>query len=80
MAILSIEPLAPLLSRNYSIYNSIVANQDLPLQEKVVRIGKEVHERIQPLLDSTKKGLSEVLARSKPQVNGVNGHGTTTVG
>ena len=42
-------------------------------------MGTEVRERIQPLLDSMKNGVSKVLARSEPQVdssgNGVSGRG-----
>lgn len=68
--------LSAALSSTANELRSIIVNQELPLQEKVSRVGKEVRERIQPLLESVKKGVSEVLARSEPAstVNG-NGHG-----
>ena len=72
--------LSAALSSTANEITSIVVHQDLPLQEKVGRISEEVRERIQPLLESVKKGLSEIFARSKPQVNGMNSHGNTTAG
>jgi hypothetical protein len=44
---------------------AIVTTKDMPLQEKVTRVSKEVQDRVQPLLEAVKKGVSEVLARSK---------------
>ncbi|KAF9528398.1 lipid droplet-associated perilipin protein [Crepidotus variabilis] len=43
----------------------IVVQKDLPIQEKVSRVSKEVQDRIAPLLDTIKNGLSEALAKSK---------------
>lgn len=68
------------LSSTATELGSIITNQDLPLQERLGRVSKEVCERIQPLLESMKNGVSKVLARSQPpQVdsrgNGVNGRG-----
>ena len=58
---------------------SIMTNQDLPLQERIGRVGTEVRDRIQPLLESMKNSVSKVLARSERQVdspgNGVKGRG-----
>lgn len=69
--------LSAALSSTASELGSIITNQDLPLQERLGRVGTEVCERIQPLLESMKNGVSKVLARSQPQVdspgNGVNG-------
>lgn len=58
---------------------SIITNQELPLQERLGRVGTEVRERIQPLLESMKNGVSKVLARSESKVestgNGVKSRG-----
>jgi hypothetical protein len=67
--------LSAALSSAASELSSIVTNQDLAIQEKVSRLGREVRERIQPLLESVKQGVSEVLARSKPQADLPNGNG-----
>ena len=67
------------LSSTASELGGILTNQDLPLQERLGRVGKEVGERILPLLESVKNGISKVLARSQSQVDsrekGVNGPG-----
>lgn len=70
--------LSAALSSTANELTSII-KKDLPLPEKVGRVGREVRERIQPLLEAMKKGVSDVLARSERQVdanlhNG-NGHG-----
>ncbi|KAF9051961.1 lipid droplet-associated perilipin protein, partial [Panaeolus papilionaceus] len=44
---------------------AILKTKDMPLQEKVTRVSSEVRERITPLLETVKKGVAEVLARSK---------------
>ena len=71
--------LSAALSSTASELGSIITNQDLPLQERLGRVSKEVFERIQPLLESMKNGVSNVLARSQPQVdssgNSVKGRG-----
>jgi len=71
--------LSAALSSTANELTSIMTKKDIPLQEKVSRVGKEVRERIQPLLEAVKKGVSDVLARSERQIdanvqNG-NGHG-----
>jgi len=55
---------------------SIVKEKDLPVQEKMSRVGKEVQNRVTPILDTVKKAASDVLARSKESVpeGGTNGH------
>ncbi|KAF8812120.1 hypothetical protein BYT27DRAFT_7183143 [Phlegmacium glaucopus] len=68
--------LSAALSSTANELTSIIVNQDLPVQERLSRVGKEVRERIQPLLESAKKGISEVLARSEPQTTTTNGNGT----
>jgi DNA anti-recombination protein RmuC len=71
--------LSAALSSAANELGSIITNQELPLQERLGRVGTEVRERIQPLLDSMKNGVSKVLARSKSQVdspgNGDKGRG-----
>ena len=67
--------LSAALSSTANELSCIITNHELPLQEKVSRIGKEVGERIQPLLESVKRGVSEVLARSAPHTNPANGNG-----
>jgi DNA anti-recombination protein RmuC len=67
--------LSAALSSTANELTSIITNQDLAFQEKVGRFGREVRERVQPLLESVKKGISEVLARSEPQVDVPNGNG-----
>ena len=67
--------LSAAISSTANELSSIVVNQDLPLQEKVGRVGKEVRERIQPLLESVKKGVSDILARSETQVNSTSSNG-----
>jgi len=53
---------------------SIITSKDHAFNDKVGLLGKEVRERIQPLLESVKKSVSEVLARSE-QVDAPNGNG-----
>jgi hypothetical protein len=68
------------LSAAITDFRSIITTKDLPLQEKVGRVSHEVQERVAPLLESLKKGLSDLLARGKqdavpaaaPQQNGTN--------
>jgi len=71
--------LSAALSSAASELRGIITNQELPLQEKLGRVGTEVCERIQPLLESMKSGVSKVLARSESHVdspgNGVKGRG-----
>ena len=65
--------LSAALSSTATELRSIITNQDLPLQERLGRVSKEVGERIMPLLESVKNSVSKVLARSQPQ--GENGGG-----
>jgi hypothetical protein len=70
------------LSSAVTDFRAIITTKDLPLQDKVGRVGHEVQERVAPLLESFTKGISELLARGKqdvtaavppsPQPNGVN--------
>ena len=55
---------------------SIVKEKDLPVQEKMSRVGKEVQNRVTPILDTVKKSASDVLARSKETAptGDTNGH------
>jgi len=50
-----------------------IVKEDLPVQEKMSRVAKEVQTRVTPLLDTLKKGVSEVLSRSK-ETTSTNGH------
>lgn len=61
--------LSAALSSTAGELGSIITNHELPLQEKIGRVSKEVCDRIQPLLDSMKNGVSKVLASSQPQVD-----------
>ncbi|KAK7463005.1 hypothetical protein VKT23_007587 [Stygiomarasmius scandens] len=68
------------LSATASDLHKIITTKDLPLQEKVTRVGTQVRESVNPLLDSLKQNLSDLLARGKStteqtasKVNGVNG-------
>jgi DNA anti-recombination protein RmuC len=58
---------------------SIIKEKDVPVQDKVSRISKEVQNRVKPLLDTLKKAVSEALARSKEASpsGGTNGHATS---
>lgn len=42
-----------------------MTEKDVPAQEKVTRVGRDVQSRITPMLDSIKKGLFDALARSQ---------------
>lgn len=53
------------ISATVSELSAIITTKDLPVQDKVTRVSKEVQDRVQPLLESVKKGVSEVLARSR---------------
>ncbi|KIK05083.1 hypothetical protein K443DRAFT_675376 [Laccaria amethystina LaAM-08-1] len=47
---------------------NIIKQKDLPVQEKVSRVSKEVRDSVTPVLEAVKKGVSELLARGKSQV------------
>ncbi|KAG5652376.1 hypothetical protein H0H81_005238 [Sphagnurus paluster] len=53
------------LSAAVTELRTIISTKDIPLQEKVSRVGHEVHDRVSPLLDAVRKGVSELLARGK---------------
>jgi len=59
------------LSSAVTDFHAIVTTKDLPLQDKVGRVGHEVQERVAPLLESFKKGISDLLARGKQDVAAV---------
>ena len=71
--------LSAALSSAVSELSSIMTNKELPLQEKFGKVGVEVCERIQPLLDSMMHGVLKLRARSESHVdssgNGVKGRG-----
>ncbi|KAF8190887.1 lipid droplet-associated perilipin protein [Pholiota molesta] len=67
------------ISSTVNELSSIITTKDLPLQDKVTRVSKEVQDRVQPLLDAVRKGVSEVLARKEASApagatNGTSGH------
>ena len=57
------------LSSAVSELSSIITAKDLPLQERVSRVGKEVREQISPLLESIRKTLTDVLNRGKEEAS-----------
>jgi len=61
------------LSTTVRELTGIVKQKDLPMQEKASRVSKEVQNRVNPLLETVKKGVSEVLARSKDATPATNG-------
>lgn len=48
---------------------NIIKQKDLPVQEKVSRVSKEVQSSVTPLLEAVRKGVSELLARGKSQAS-----------
>ena len=56
------------LSSAVTDFHAIITTKDLPLQDKVGRVGHEVQERVAPLLESFKNGISDLLARGKQDV------------
>ncbi|KAF8069071.1 lipid droplet-associated perilipin protein [Lyophyllum atratum] len=70
------------LSASLTELRKIMAT-DMPLQDKVGRIGQQVQCSVSPVLEAMRNGLSELMARGKggaskannAQVNGVNGSG-----
>jgi len=62
--------LASNLSTVITELKGTVLEKDLPIQEKVTKVGKQVKESITPLLDSLRKGVEGVLAKTPaPQAN-----------
>jgi hypothetical protein len=72
--------LAPQVQQTYSEISSALAvtvsdlteilkKSDAPLQDRVVLVGKEVRERVSPLLETVKKGLADILARGKDMMS-----------
>ena len=53
------------LSSTITNFHAIITTKDLPLHDKVGRVGHEVQECVAPLLESFKKGISDLLARGK---------------
>ncbi|KAF8167765.1 hypothetical protein B0H34DRAFT_682965 [Crassisporium funariophilum] len=64
--------LSAALSSTVSELTGIMTTKDLALQDKVARVRKEVQERVQPMLEAVKQGVSEVLARSKTEVDSIS--------
>ena len=48
---------------------NIIKQKDLPVQEKVSRVSKEVRDSVTPLLEAVRKGVSDLLARGKSQAS-----------
>ncbi|EAU84786.1 hypothetical protein CC1G_00305 [Coprinopsis cinerea okayama7 len=76
--------LAPQIQQTYSEISSalgdaisdlteILKKKDTPLPEKVGLVGKEVRERVTPLLETVRKGFSDILARGKDVVQTTSG-------
>lgn len=61
------------LSSTANDLSTIVTAKDISYQEKATRLGKEVQDRVTPLLDVVKRAVSEVLSRAnrETKVNGV---------
>lgn len=57
--------ISAILSTSIADLNDILKKKETPLPEKVGLVGKEVRERVTPLLDVIKKGVTEILARGK---------------
>lgn len=57
------------LSSAITDFSAILMAKDMPLQDKVGRVGREVQERVAPLLDSFRKGITELLAGGKQDVS-----------
>ncbi|KAF6762110.1 hypothetical protein DFP72DRAFT_1041544 [Ephemerocybe angulata] len=57
--------LSTVFSTTIADLNEILRKKDTPLPDKVGLVGKEVRERVSPLLDAVKKGFAEILARGK---------------
>ncbi|TFK44975.1 hypothetical protein BDQ12DRAFT_642067 [Crucibulum laeve] len=55
--------LSAALTATVNDLKAIMTQKDLPLQEKVGRVGHEVKERVTPLLEGVRKGVSEVLTK-----------------
>ncbi|KAG6818811.1 hypothetical protein H0H93_001416 [Arthromyces matolae] len=53
------------LSTTISELRNIIAKENITIQEKVKQVGHEVQNRVTPLLDTIKKGVSELLSRRK---------------
>jgi len=74
----SYSDLASNLSSVITELKGTVLEKDLPIQEKVTKVGKQVKESITPLLDTLRKGVEGVLASAKTTAaeaqNEVNGN------
>ena len=57
--------ISAVLSATIADFNEILRKKDTPLPEKVTLVGKEVRERVSPILETIKHGLAEILARGK---------------
>ena len=68
------------LTAAVSELSSIISTKDLPLQEKVTRVGKEVREQISPLLETVRKGLSDILTSGKAEASAATQSSGSAVG
>ncbi|KAJ3545381.1 hypothetical protein NMY22_g2462 [Coprinellus aureogranulatus] len=57
--------ISSILSATISDLNEVLRKKDMPLPEKVSLVGKEVRERVSPVLETIRKGIFEILARGK---------------
>lgn len=69
----SYSDLSAALSSTVHELTVIMKQKDMPIQEKLSCVSKEVQSRVHPLLETVKKGVSEVLARSKDVASATNG-------
>lgn len=58
-----------------------ILGEQIPMNEKMSRVGAEINNKVRPVLDTITKKVSEifgaVLSRAenaKPELNGINGH------
>lgn len=53
------------LSGAISELRKIISKENITIQEKVSLVGHEVQNRVSPILDTIKKGVSELLSRGR---------------
>ncbi|KAI6116343.1 hypothetical protein F5141DRAFT_660855 [Pisolithus sp. B1] len=75
----TIQSTYPDISKSVKELRDIVTTPDLPVSEKINRVGHEVKERVSPLLDKLSQRISElvnVLSTKKDEAKEVDGDGT----
>ncbi|KAI6020028.1 hypothetical protein F5J12DRAFT_498313 [Pisolithus orientalis] len=75
----TIQSTYPDISKSVKDLRDIVTMPDLPVSEKVNRVGHEVKERVSPLLEKLSQRISEfvnVLSTKKDEAKEANGDGT----